>query len=385
MKGKIWLYYLSFILSFGLCFLCSSPVSALNWMEKHWRVWYPNQTSNVYTDVNTSGDFNTPMEILGAYGGTEAGRYLYGFNFWQQMSGTISGAGTLITAEFDVRLGRYQMHGEVPAKIEVFDSTASSAAATAQCAIIDTIIDDGFLYQMKYRCQVTDTHYGATLSSIRITVGAMRDTASYFYYSDISTVDATSTKQSIYLQGFAYQKSTQTSSTDALIETTINQNQTIINQNNVTNNLLGDINDNLQDIADRTDALNDSTQDINDTLTDDTVDTSDIDYSAITSSVPAFGPIATIVNNLIDFPRVFLTDTLCQPLNTPIPEYVGASDSTYLVIPCPSDFLEPYWTAVELIEALAAAYIYFKLAGFIVRQVEYIRDPERDDEEFLNL
>ena len=157
--------------------------------------------------------------------------------------------------------------------------------------------------------------------------------------------------------------------------------QAIEDNTTAINNQTDAINDQTDAINDQTDAINDQT----DAITDDTVDTTDIDYSDITDSVPAFGPIATIINNLIDFPRVFLVDDLCQPLNTPLPDYLGASDSTYLVIPCPSDFLEPYWDAVVLFENIAASYLFFRLAIFIVRQVEYIRDPERDDEEFLQL
>lgn len=372
---KKWYYYLPFIVSLCLCcLLTSSHASAVSGSTTYGVVegWATYYDSGGWHFNVPDGAQSLPYQILGAPSSlpnkqVSWSRFRLNFSAY----GSTSNLYNMMEVKLTIVGGSMAYNSWLMSPSGIFKQSSGSDV-TANCSTTN-VSSSGF----EIICKATLARSSQLTGFDIQTYPADNITESYGMTSPGSSAIRLS-------QILVSYEGTEDPNT-AILEGISNQNNTIINQNNTTNNLLGDVNDNLQDIADRTSELSDSVQDVNDTLKDDTVDTSNIDYSDITDSVPAFGPIATIVNSLIDFPRVFLTDDLCQPLNTPIPEYMGASDSTYLVIPCPSDFLEPYWDAVVLIESIAAAYIYFRLAIFIVRQVEYIRDPERDDEEFLNL
>lgn len=129
-----------------------------------------------------------------------------------------------------------------------------------------------------------------------------------------------------------------------------------------------DINQNITNIGNKIDDLNQS-------ITDPTVNG---DFSQ--NNVPAFGPVATIVNNIFDLPRVFLNPGQCQAVNLPLP-FVNKD----LPLTCPSDFMAPYQQIIILADTLASAYILYKTAVYTVRSVKKLRDPENEDEEYLDL
>lgn len=166
---------------------------------------------------------------------------------------------------------------------------------------------------------------------------------------------------------YAYQ--TNPSYSEQQTQVMIEQNQTIIDQN--TQIIQGQ--NNIYDkISDNNDALNH----INDSITDSTV-TGDFSMPG----VPAFGPIASIINAIIDLPRVFLTPPACADLVGPLPII---PEHTF-TIPCPSKLLEPYADAVNLAQNLIASYVWFRVAVYILAQVKKLRDPQNDDEEYLNI
>lgn len=153
---------------------------------------------------------------------------------------------------------------------------------------------------------------------------------------------------------------------NSLLQTQIQQNSTIIQQNINTYNMQKDEFDQTQDKIDN----------LTDSITDDTVSG---DFSM--PDVPSFGPVATIINSIIDLPRVFLTPGTCQDLVGPMPILTDQN----FVIPCPKKLLEPFWDAIVVIENFFAVYIWFRVAMYIVRQVKKLRDPTNDDEEYLDL
>lgn len=156
---------------------------------------------------------------------------------------------------------------------------------------------------------------------------------------------------------------------DALLQQQI-QIQSSIDQNLIiTADRVSEVNDSVQE-------LNSSVQDVNDALTDPTVSG---DFTM--PDVPSFGPIATILNSVIDLPRVFLTPGSCVDLVGPMPILTDQN----FVIPCPKKLLEPFWDAVVYIENFFAVYIWFRTAMFIIRSVKKLRDPQNDDEEYLDL
>lgn len=150
----------------------------------------------------------------------------------------------------------------------------------------------------------------------------------------------------------------------------INQNITTLNES------INNLNESVSSIDTNMSEVNDNLEQINDTLTDSTV-TGDFSMP----DVPAFGPIATILNSLIDLPRVFLNPGQCQDLVGPMPVLTDQN----FVIPCPKRLLQPFWDAVVVIENFFAAYIWFRTAVYIGRQVKKLRDPTNDDEEFLDI
>lgn len=156
---------------------------------------------------------------------------------------------------------------------------------------------------------------------------------------------------------------------NSLLQTMIGQNTTLIQQNQETRET---IDRNAQEIVDATEELNDS-------VTDSTV-TGDFNITTI----EAFGPLGTIVNNLIAFVGDLLTigSTSCQPLKPPLPQYAGGGT---LDISCPSSFMQPYKQFTDAIDVIIAAYLWFKIAVYIYHSVENLRNPENDDEEFLEL
>lgn len=148
----------------------------------------------------------------------------------------------------------------------------------------------------------------------------------------------------------------------AYLQQIAQQNQTIINQNNQINN----------SIKEQTEKI----EDINDSITDSTVEG---DFNL--PDIPSFGPISTIVNSIIDLPRVFLNPPACSALNVPFP----ILKEEHFNVPCPKVLLEPYQEAVNLIQNLLAAYIWYRVAVFIARQIKKLRDPQNDDEEYLDI
>ena len=97
------------------------------------------------------------------------------------------------------------------------------------------------------------------------------------------------------------------SKTDSLLETQVSQNETIIN----------------------------NTTEINESINDSNINTSGMDPTNIT--VPSFGPVATIVNSLINLPNTILNVGSCTPINPPLPAYIGGT----ITIPCPSTLMSP--------------------------------------------
>lgn len=130
----------------------------------------------------------------------------------------------------------------------------------------------------------------------------------------------------------------------------------------------GDINQNITEIGDKI-------EDLNNSITDPTVN-----GNFQTNNVPAFGPVATIVNNIFDLPRVFINPGQCQAVNLPLP-FVNKN----LPLTCPSDFMAPYQQIIVLVDTIASAYILYKTAVYTVKSVKKLRDPENEDEEYLDL
>ena len=143
--------------------------------------------------------------------------------------------------------------------------------------------------------------------------------------------------------------------------------------------LLEGISGDTQTIIEQNSEINDNLENINDSLTDSTVT-----GSFNVSNVPSFGPVATIVNNLIGLVQDFLTigSTSCSPLEPPLPNYAGGGT---LTIACPSTFLSPFRQFTTAVDAIIAAYLWVKIAIYIYHKVSDLRNPENDDEEFLDL
>ena len=205
--------------------------------------------------------------------------------------------------------------------------------------------------QFKYSQQLSVTHHGGN-----VRCGWNRSPTNGLFFQWINT--SSQNRGSIAYENTGTTATLSSSKTDSLLETQVGQNNTIINQNDtIINNI----------------------SDIEDSITDSSIDTSDINAQDIT--VPSFGPIATIVNSLINVPNAILNVGSCSPLSIPLPGFVGGS----LTLPCPSSFLAPYQTAVNLVEDIAAAYIWFRVAVYIANQVKKLRDPTNDDEEYLDI
>lgn len=167
-----------------------------------------------------------------------------------------------------------------------------------------------------------------------------------------------------------------TSATDALL-------QEMISHQDATTGAIEDLEqttiENTDKIVDALDDNTSATEDLNDSITDSTI-TGDFTITTI----EAFGPLGTIVNNLIAFVGDLLTigSTPCQPLKPPLPQYAGGGT---LDIACPSTFMQPYELFTDAADVIVAAYLWFKIAIYIYHSVENLRNPENDDEEFLQL
>lgn len=145
-------------------------------------------------------------------------------------------------------------------------------------------------------------------------------------------------------------------------QTIINQNQTVIDQNTQIINQQNQTNQNLSDI--------------NSSITDSNVSG---DFSV--SPIPAFGPIAGILNNLLELPRILLAVPACTPIRPVLP-YVNEQ----IEIPCMSTiYAQAYPAFITFLDAITSAYIWFRVARYIVRQVQRLRDPEQEDEEYLDI
>lgn len=140
-----------------------------------------------------------------------------------------------------------------------------------------------------------------------------------------------------------------------LLQQQIGQNQTIINQNT---------------------QINQNIENINDTLTD-----SNVSGSFNTSPIQPFGPIGTITNSILELPRIILTVNNCQPLTPELP-YVHEN----IEIPCPSTVLNQMaGDFMSYLDVIASAFVWFITARYIFKKVQGLRDPENDDEEYLDI
>lgn len=153
--------------------------------------------------------------------------------------------------------------------------------------------------------------------------------------------------------------------TDSLLNTQIEQNQTIINQN---------------------ETIIENVEDLTDTITDDTVEG---DFTM--PDIPAFGPIAEIINGIIGLPQGIINsiNRPCVPLTGPMPLF---PDKT-ITLPCFKTIATGFtgsnqggfWPVVNTIEYFIAMYMWYRTALFIVRSVKKLRDPQNEDEEYLDL
>lgn len=198
--------------------------------------------------------------------------------------------------------------------------------------------------QFKYSQQLSSFHNGGN-----VRCGWNRSPSNGLFYQWINTSSAVPGR--IAYENTGTTATLSSSKTDSLLETQVGQNETIIN----------------------------NTTEINESINDSTINTSGIDPTSI--NVPSFGPVATIVNSLINLPNTILNVGSCTPINPPLPAYIGGT----LTIPCPSTLISPYQSAVDFIEAIAAAYIWFRVAVYIGKQVKKLRDPQNDDEEYLDI
>lgn len=158
--------------------------------------------------------------------------------------------------------------------------------------------------------------------------------------------------------------------------TIVAQNQQLIQlQQQNLNNQSTMISQNQQ-IINNQGELNQTIKDVNSTLTDSTVSG---DFSV--SAIPAFGPIAGILNNLLELPRILLAVPACTPIRPTLPFVQQAIE-----IPCMSTvYSQAYPAFITFLDAIASAYIWFRVARYIVRQVQHLRDPEQEDEEYLDI
>lgn len=326
-------------------------------------------TANTYpTVVTDSHTVSIPVTILGAQNS-----FLYGFNLYTEVSGDFK-AFTSITGGFTVS-APYSAGGDMATGRLIVETTAGLVEVS--CPIYQNTIDNyntsGYVV---YYCPVTHIAQGATITALNYRVG------NYAFGSDGTgwvPLWATSTSGvPIQLQAaWATINTENDASTDQVVTNLDVLNQTV---QDASHDIQTKIDEQIDTINDNTEAV----EDLKESITDDNIDTDDIDYNQITDAVPAFGPIATIINNLIEFPRVFLTDTPCSPLQIPLPAYLGAGNMT-LPLACPSTIMQPYWDLVVFVETLTASYLFFRLAIYIARKIKGLRDPENDDEEYLDL
>lgn len=155
-----------------------------------------------------------------------------------------------------------------------------------------------------------------------------------------------------------------TNPTDSLLNTQIEQNQTIINQN--------------ETIIENVENISTSVDNLTDTITDDTVEG---DFTM--PEIPAFGPVATILNNVLSIPQTLLNSLNARCYSVSTSQFYGST----LTLPCFSYIMadiglsQPFNT----IESFLAVYIWFRVGVFILRSVKKLRDPENDDEEYLDI
>lgn len=178
---------------------------------------------------------------------------------------------------------------------------------------------------------------------------------------------ATSSPLTLYYAGWGYD--TAENPSVQYLQQMAQQNQTIINQNQTV------INQNEQ-IINQQNQTNQNLTDINSTMTNSTVSG---DFSV--SAIPAFGPIAGILNNLLELPRILLAVPACSPIRPTLP-FVHQD----IEIPCMSTiYSQAYPAFIIFLDAITSAYIWFRVARYIVRQVQHLRDPEQEDEEYLDI
>lgn len=152
-------------------------------------------------------------------------------------------------------------------------------------------------------------------------------------------------------------------------------------------NQMSQVNDSINSAADQAhqdsqaeiDAIKDQTQSIDNLESSITDPTIEGDFSV--SAIQPFGPIGAITNAILAIPQTLLTLGDCSSITLNLP-FVDES----IILPCMSPILDsmagPLITSIDVI---TSAYIWFVVAKYIFRKVQQLRDPQNDDEEYLDL
>lgn len=157
--------------------------------------------------------------------------------------------------------------------------------------------------------------------------------------------------------------------TEALLQEQIIQNQYMIQQNHTQ----------IEATYENTRALynqNQKIDNINDSITD-----SNVSGNFNLTAIQPFGPIATITNNVLSLPLILVGVGTCTDVVAPLP-YINEN----LIIECPHKWLpQMAGQFYNMADGVFSAGLYFILARYIFKKVQNLRDPNNDDEEYLDI